>query len=553
MAMRLSLPLLLLISLNWACSGPAQESSEQEATPQTASADLSQFAVASSQPLATQTGLDVLEKGGNAFDAAIAVATTLGVVEPQHSGLGGYGSMLIFDAAIGKAKFLSFSGKYPEQLDKSALKPTNAKAVENRNGSKATTTPTLLAGLVGLHEVYGSQAWPDLLDPATQLAIQGFAIEEELANDISSNYAGFSDYAQSVYGSEGAPLKTGDQLVQSDLGRSLKVISERGASVWGDGDIAEAVIGSIRQSGGYLSADDLSAMESNWYEPLSIPYNGYEVVTSGTPTAGFSALQRIGEMGLYNLPSIGINTSAYLHLLIEVSKHAYWTYLRFGGSVDTILPNTGMILSKEYWEWMAENIRPDSAVAFYPPFDFEYISDASNTTHFVVADAAGNMVSATLSLGDVFGSKLMPAGAGFWMNNGAKFATFEQDKTPRDANPGRERVVMDSPMLLFKNGQPVAGFGSPGGGQMPEIVAQAALNMTDFGKSITEALSEPMIYFDPSGIVYYEEGLSEAVVENLQYMGHQLEPTKKIGRPAGVEVIYDASGQRSGYVTRPGN
>ncbi len=551
--MRLHLPLLLLFFINWACSGPAEESNTEDTGLTTSSGELSQFAVASSQPLATQAGLEILEKGGNAFDAAIAVATTMGVVEPQHSGLGGYGSMLIFDATTGKARFLSFSGKYPMQLEKSALKPSNPQADQNRKGAMATTTPTLLAGLVALHETYGSQAWPDLLDPAVQLAVKGFVIEEELANDISSNYGDFSDYARSVFGSDDAALKSGDRLVQPDLGRSLKVISERGAAVWGDGDIADAVAGSVRQSGGFLSQDDLSAMESNWYEPLSIPYNGYEVVTSGTPTAGFSALQRIGEMGLYNLPSIGVNTSAYLHLLIEVSKHAYWTFLRYGGTVDTILPNTEMILSQDYWKWMADNIRPDSATAFHPPFDFEYISDASNTTHFVVADAAGNMVSATLSLGDVFGSKLMPAGTGFWMNNGAKFAAFEQDNTPRDANPGRERVVRDSPMLLFKNGQPIAGFGSPGGGQMPEIVAQAALNMTDFGKPISDALSEPMVSFDPSGIVYYEEGISETVIENLRYMGHQLEPTQSIGRPAGIEVIYDANGKRSGYVPRPAN
>ncbi|MEQ8712570.1 MAG: gamma-glutamyltransferase, partial [Cyclobacteriaceae bacterium] len=287
--MRLHLPLLLLFFISWACTGPTEESNTQNSEVESASSDLSQFAVASSQPLATQAGLEILEKGGNAFDAAIAVATTLGVVEPQHSGLGGYGSMLIFDAATGKARFLSFSGKYPMQLEKSALKPSDPQAEQNRNGAMATTTPTLLAGLVALHETYGSQAWPDLLDPAVQLAVKGFVIEEELANDISSNYGDFSDYGRSVFGSDDAALKSGDRLVQPDLGRSLKVISERGAAVWGDGDIADAVAGSVRQSGGFLSQDDLSAMESNWYEPLSIPYNGYEVVTSGTPTAGFSA------------------------------------------------------------------------------------------------------------------------------------------------------------------------------------------------------------------------------------------------------------------------
>lgn len=537
-------PLLLLILISWACSAPTNESAESDSAT-TSTEQLSSFAVSSSQPIAAKAGIEVLEKGGNAFDAAIAVATTLSVVEPQHSGMGGYGSMVIYDATTGKARFLSFSGKYPLQLNKELLKPESVR--DNRNGPMATTTPSLLSGLVTLHEAYGSMPWPDLLDPSIKLANDGFVIEEELANDIAAHYNDFSDYTRSIYGNNGEAYATGDRLIQTDLARSLGLIAQKGAAIWGSGDIADAVIGSVQQAGGFLSKEDLNAMESNWYDPLSINYNGYEVVTSGVPTAGFSALQRVGEMGLYNLQSIGINTSAYLHLFIEVSKHAYWTFLRFGGSIDTILPNTAMILSKDYWQWQAENIRPDSATVFYPPFDFEYISDASNTTHFVVADEAGNMVSATLSLGDVFGSKLMPAGTGFWMNNGAKFATFEQDNTPRDANPGRERVVMDSPMLLFTNGQPIAGFGSPGGGRMPQIASQVVLNMIDFGKPINEALAEAMVAFDTDGIIYYEEGLPEAVVKNLVYMGHQLEPTQKIGRPNGVEVVYDANGQRIGY------
>ncbi|MEM8895743.1 MAG: gamma-glutamyltransferase, partial [Bacteroidota bacterium] len=335
--------------------------------------------------------------------------------------------------------------------------------------------------------------------------------------------------------------------------RSLEVIAQKVATVWGEGVIALAVYEGVKQSGGYLCLDELSAMEANWYDPISISYNGYEVVTSGAPTAGFSALHRVGEMGLYDLPSIGLNTSAYIHLFAEVSKHAYWTYLRYGGSIDTILPNTGMILSKDYWQWMAQNIRPDSASIFHPPFDFEYISDASNTTHFVVADAEGNMVSATLSLGDVFGSKFMPAGTGLWMNNGAKFANFEQDNTPRDANPGRERVVMDSPIMLFKNGRPLAGLGTPGGGLMPQVMAQVILNMADFRQPLPVALSQPSVAFDPSGIVYYESGLPEAVIENLTYMGHQLQEKPNLGKPNGIEVVYDKNGTLEGYISQSSN
>ena len=529
----------------------ACDSNKPETEPETPIAtEYPAFGISSTHHLAEEAGLQILENGGNAFDAAIASAAVLAVVEPQHSGLGGYGNALIFDAAKGKADFLSFSGKYPEQLDRSVFRNAINDLEAIGNSAKAISTPTAVAGWYAMHEQYGKLPWPDLFQPAIRYAKDGFPVDKQLANDLGELFGNLTEEAKTILGKDN-PLKEGQLLKQEALAGSLIQIAQQGPSAFNSSQpIGKSVLQLVRDQNGYLNAEDLNAMEANWGDPISIQFQGHEVVSTGAPTAGFMSLQQIGESNLFDLRSVGHNSVDYFHVIAESAKHSFWTYLRYAGSIDTILPNFTMILSGDYWKWMAQNIQPAQASEFYPPFDFEYVEEQSNTTHLVVADKQGNIVSMTMSLGDLFGSKIFDPATGIWLNNGIKYAVWEQEGTPRDALPGKLRVVMDAPLMIFKDGKPKAALGTPGGIMMPQLMAQSVNHYLVLGYDLKTAISLPMLGFDGNKIIY-ENGISEAVIDQMKGMGHEFGENKKLGNIRAIEVKYSPAGEMIGVQSMP--
>ena len=236
--------------------------------------------VASAHPLATQAGLDVLENGGNAFDAAIAVASTLNVVEPMMSGIGGYGTILIYDAENKKIRYLNPSGRFPAKTNTDLMRKPTPNYMQNRTGPKAISTPGNLNAWAEMHEKYGVLDWDKLFHTAINHARNGFKISSNTARWIEYSFSSFNDYPKSFYGKNGQSLKEGDVLIQTDLANTFKLIAAKGTKPFYHGAIAKTIDEQMKKAGSFLSIEDLNNNTAEWWEPLKYNYRGYDKVGS---------------------------------------------------------------------------------------------------------------------------------------------------------------------------------------------------------------------------------------------------------------------------------
>ena len=240
--------------------------------------------VCTAHPLATQVGLEILEAGGNAFDATVAVSATLNVVEPMMSGMGGFGVILFYDADKDTMRCLDASGRFPAATDADLLRAPTANYLQNRKGAKAVSTPGNANAWETLTKAHGKLPWPRLLAPAIKLADEGYIISAHTAKHIQSEFAAFPEHAKRIYGKDGKPLQAGDRLVQKDLARSLRLLSAQGAKAIHGGELGEAIDKTMRETGGFLRLEDLKGNRAEWWDPVSIDYRGYKVIASPCPT-----------------------------------------------------------------------------------------------------------------------------------------------------------------------------------------------------------------------------------------------------------------------------
>ncbi len=496
--------------------------------------------VSSAHPLATEAGIEILDGGGNAFDAAIAVAATLNVVEPMMSGIGGYGTVLVYDAEEGRTRFLNTSGRIPAAVNSEVYRAPTPNYEENRRGAKAVSTPGNANAWQAMHHEYGISDWRELFDPAIELALAGFVIGERTAGMIERAYDRFPDHAKEFYGVDGRPLQAGERLIQGELARSLRLIAQQGAGVVHGGELGRAIDQAMKDAGGFLSLQDLIDNHAEWWEPIAIDYRGHEILTASPPANAFPALVRLGMMSRFDPRSLGHNSASYLHDYAEVTKHAFWTRLRYAGDPDVSPPPLEMLLSEAYWEEQASLIDPARAKPFEPPTAFT--SGDSHTTHFVVADRWGNVVSATQTLGNLFGSRIMPAGTGIWLNNSLAYCTFEPKGNPMDAHAGRRKLSGDVPVIVMREGKPWVALGTPGGHTIGQTVPQMLMNMIDFDMDMSEALAAGRISFIEPDIIAMEDNIPEELQRALRELGHNVRVGYGLGNAHGLTIEYDDAG-----------
>lgn len=496
--------------------------------------------VSSAHPIATQAGLDILAAGGNAFDAAIAVAATLNVVEPMMSGMGGYGAMVIYDANKREVKFLDSSGRIPAALDSDVFRPPTPNYKENRLGAKSVSTPGNVNAWEALSKSYGKLQWRRLFDAAIKAADEGFVISEETAGDIKSNFNKFPDQAKSIYGRNGEPLKAGDRLTQKDLAASLKMIVEQGAKAIHGGELGKAIDSTMRETSGFLTIDDLRKNRAEWRQPVSVDYRGYKVVTAGAPTNAWNGLLRLGIMSRFDLASVGHNSADYLHRYAEATKLAYQARLKFAGDPDISPPPLDKLLSEKYWAEEAAKINLRQAAPFTPPAASS--SQEEHTTHFVAADAQGNVVTATQTLGNVFGARVMAKGTGIWLNNSLAYSTFEPKGNPMDAFPGRRKLAGFCPVIVMRDGKPWIAIGTPGGHTIVQTVPQMVMNLIDFRMDIQQAIASPRISFSEPDVIGVDNGVPEPTRKELSAMGHNIR-VRSLGNAHGLTIEYDSKGK----------
>ncbi len=500
--------------------------------------------VSSAHPVATEAGLTILREGGNAFDAAVAIASTLNVVEPMNSGIGGYGTILIYDAKKEQIRFLDSSGKIPAAVNSDVFRKPTPDYKKNRYGPKAVSTPGNVNAWEAMSKVYGKLEWKELFNPAIKAAEQGFILDKRIGEKIKHSYDGFPEHAKDIYGKDGRALEPGETLVQNDLAASMRLIAEEGAKAVSGGEIGRAMDKAMRRAGGFLALADLVNDKAEWWDPIHISYRDCEVYTASPPSTAFPSLIRLGIMSRFDMAASGHNSYAMLHRFLETSKHAFWCRLSYAGDPDINPPPLENLLSPDYWKAQADNIDMNRARPFqYPGLDEE---ESPHTTHFVVADGEGNIVTATQTLGGGFGSRIMPEGTGIWLNNSLSFCTFEPKGGPMDAHPGRRKLSGDCPTIIMKNGKPWVALGTPGGHTIGQTVPQMVMNLVDFGMDIQEAIAAPRVSFAEPDRILLEEGISPDVIRKLRAAGHKITVLKKpggLGNAHGLTIVYGKDGK----------
>ena len=493
--------------------------------------------VSSAHPLATKCGLDILKSGGNAFDAAVAIAAALNVVEPMMSGMGGYGTILIYDAEKSDVRFLNCSSRIPAAVDSDVYRFPAPDYKKNRRGAKAVSTPGNVHAWEAMSKEYGVLQWEELFAPAIELAEKGYIVDERIARLIASAYPSFPDHARVFYGIDGRPLESGERLVQKDLAQSLRAIAEGGAEVFYAGRIALAIHEAMAEAGGFLSVDDLRADLAEWYAPISIQYRDCQVLTASPPATAFPSLIRLGMMQQFDTQELSHNSAAYLHRFAEITRHAFNCRLKYAGDPEFYPPPLEKLLSEDYWRSEVQKIDTEKASEIYAP-----LVPIRHTTHFVVADHRGNIVSATQTLGNSFGSRIMPEGTGIWLNNSLAYCTFEPAGNPMDAHAGWHKLSGDCPTILMKDGKPWVAIGTPGGHTIGQTVPQMVMNLVDFGLSIQEAIDAPRISFIEPDIIAVENGIPQKVHRKLEEMGHNIRSGGSLGCAHGLMLQYGENG-----------
>ncbi|RXT09105.1 gamma-glutamyltransferase [Ammoniphilus sp. CFH 90114] len=515
--------------------------------------------VAVAHPLAAEAGMKMLEKGGNAVDAAAAIQLSLNVVEPMMSGIGGGGFLMVYLKDENKIKILDSREMAPKNVTPELFLDENGKPTpwfERHTSGKAVGVPGTLKGVETALEKYGTMKLSEVIEPAIEQAEKGITVNWSMAQYIDENVDKLKQYetAANVYIPNGVTKKEGDFLVQPELAKTLKLIQEKGTDVFYKGEIGEALVAEVQKRGGTMTMEDLNNYVVKEREPVIGDYRGYQVASMSPPSSGgLTVLQILQLMEGYDVKKMGVNSADYLHRLIESMHLAYADRAAYMADEDFYpVPKKGLI-NKTYIDQRRELINPAQAnpdVKEGDPWAFEdkgkpafatikEENPTGQTTHFSVMDKWGNLVSYTTTIEAVFGSGIMVPGYGLMLNN--EMTDF--DATPGGVNqvePGKRPRSSMTPTLVLKDGQPFMAVGSPGGPTIITSVAQTIMNVIDHDLPIQEAILTPRIYSSNYPTVRWESGISQDVILELLAKGHQFEEApQNIGNVQAVMFDYE--------------
>lgn len=485
---------------------------------------------ATSQPLATQVALDVLKKGGTAMDAAIAANAVLGLVEPASCGIGGDIFAIVWNAEEKKLYGFNGSGRSPGALSMQYFKDEGMDYVPFL-GPLPVSVPGCVDGWYALHEKFGKLPMPELLQPAITYAREGFPVSEVIAFEMASAYAARQDLPgfRETYMPNGYTPRKGEIFKNPDLGDTYELIAKEGRDAFYKGDIARTIDRYMKANGGFLSYEDLANHRSNWVEPISTNYRGYEVWELPPNGQGTAALQILNILEGYDIASLGFGSPEYLHLLTEAKKLAYEDRAKFYADPEFNQLPTEEIISKDYADKRRALIDPNRAARSYPAGEIE----AGNTTYLTVADKDGNMVSLIQSIYAVFASGMVPDGLGFVLQNRGQMFNVQDADHFNAFEPNKRPFHTIIPAFITKDGQPWVSFGLMGGAVQPQGHAQIVMNLVDFGMGLQEAGDAPRMRHSGSsqptgsrmtdgGTLNLESGFTMETLRELAKKGHNI-------------------------------
>jgi gamma-glutamyltranspeptidase/glutathione hydrolase len=514
--------------------------------------------VVSQEKRATHIGVEVLHRGGNAVDAAVAVAFALAVTHPQAGNLGGGGFMLI-RLADGTASAIDYRETAPRAATRDMFLDQNGEydPKKSRDSGLAVGVPGTVAGLALALEKYGSSRFKlsDLIAPAIALARDGVPVEDELADSLpraAPRLARFPASAKIFLKSDGAALAPGDRLVQPDLAGSLETIAREGPRGFYQGEIAQKIVDSVRNAGGILSREDLQDYRTVERAPVRGSYRGHEVVSVPPPSSGgVHLIEMLNVLEGYGLEGLGARSPAALHRMIEAMKRAYADRAQFLGDADQVSVPVERLISKSHAAYLRETIDPEHATparALRPKASGAHEGD--HTTHFSVIDRFGNAVANTYTLNFNYGLGLVAEGTGILLNNelddfsakpGAPNAFGLVGGEANAPGPGKRPLSSMTPTVVLADGKPRLITGSPGGSRIITIVLQVILDLIDFHEDLAQAVSAPRVHDQwLPDVVFVETGLPEETIRQLEALGHTVRVGGAWGSANSILVAPDA-------------
>jgi gamma-glutamyltranspeptidase/glutathione hydrolase len=529
--------------------------------------------VVSAQHLATRVGVDVLKRGGNAIDAAVAVGYALAVVYPAAGNLGGGGFMTV-QLADGRKTFLDFREKAPLAATANMYLDKEGNVIKglSTRGHLAVGVPGTVSGMEYAREKYGTMKRAALIAPSIALADQGFALEQGDVDMLLTATGDFrkDDVSGAIFLKQGEPFAVGQKLVQKDLAKTLRAISQHGTDGFYQGWVGQAIVASSQAGQGLITQADLDQYSTRELAPVECDYRGYRIVSAPPPSSGGVIIcEMLNILEGYPLKDLGFRSAQAVHYQIEAMRHAYVDRNSYLGDPDFVKNPLDRLLDKGYAEKIRGVIDPARAGVSKDIKPGVAPHEGSNTTHYSITDRWGNAVSVTYTLNDWFGAKVTAARTGVLLNNEMDDFTAKvgvpnlYGLVQGEANaiaPGKRPLSSMSPTIVSKDGKPVLVVGTPGGSRIITAVLHTILNVVDYGMNVQEAVDAPRFHQqwlpDVTNVETY--AISPDTRKLLTDMGHNLgvpQPANHMaaiivgapslgGKPVGNNRFYGANDPR---------
>jgi gamma-glutamyltranspeptidase/glutathione hydrolase len=498
--------------------------------------------VCTSHPLASQIGLDILKQGGNAIDAAIAANAALGLMEPTGCGVGGDLFAIVWDAKTQKLYGLNGSGRSPKSMTLDTLKAMGLEKIP-AYGPLPVSVPGAVDGWTSLHDKFGSMPLKKILAPAIGYAEEGFPVTELIGYYLGSidrfSRMGYPNIKETYYDPNGGERpKNGDRYRNPALADTYRAIAKKGREGFYEGEVAQTITTFIKEQGGFLSLEDLSSHHSQWVEPVSVNYRGFDVWELPPNGQGIAALQLLNILENKDFSEVRWGSEEHLHLFTEAKKRVFEDRAKYYADMDMAEVPVEALLSKEYAAENFNELKPYAST-----YDAGEIS-AGETIYLTVADKDGNMISLIQSNYRGMGSGMVPPGLGFMLQDRGELFSLEEGFN-NTYEPGKRPFHTIIPAFITKDGAPLMSFGVMGGDFQPQGHAQIVMNMVDYGMNVQEAGDAPR--WDHSGgsspvtgpstdkgEVHVESGIPYETVRGLMGRGH------KVGFARGIYGGYQA-------------
>lgn len=519
--------------------------------------------VSSANKLASQTGIEILKRGGNAIDAAVGVGFVLAVVYPTAGNIGGGGFMVI-SFPDGNSTTIDYREKAPYLSTRDMYLDENGEVIEDLSsfGHLAAGVPGSVAGMLYALEKYGTMKREEVLSYAIELAEKGFPMEKELVNGLKNHKEEFSQFDGSKQFFAGN-WKKGDIFIQQDLANTLKLISQFGRDGFYKGRTADLIVEEMKRGNGIISYKDLEEYNVIERPALYGNYRGFDIISMPPPSSGgICVIYLLNILEQFDLAGSGFKSTGILNVMIEAMRRVYADRSEFMGDADFVPVPYKTLTSKEYAKKRFSNFIPGKAgnsKEIGPGKDL--IKEGDNTTHYSIADKNGMLVSVTTTINDTYGNKVVVKDAGFLLNNEMDdFSTKPGSPNifgllggyANSITPGKRPLSSMTPTIILKDGKPFMITGSPGGGKIITSVLQMIINVIDYNFSLQAAIDEPRIHHQwfPD-VVFYENGsIEKTTLKVLKDIGYSFAPIGSFGRIDA--ILFNPDGSMSGYSDRRG-